>query len=439
MSDPTLIPSRDVARLLRVATSDAAGNTLRRWGLRPTGREAGRGGESLWSLAEVRKAIEGRVGRGYRSDLTYDAERGLAIADPMAPNLATHSLLVHLAFFGLAAICEAGGARLRMTWRDANYLSDGPPAGRLRPHLLGIDAASAATAVHGHACALAEGRDPGCLLQGATMTPRPPRPTSQQEHRRIQHARETVLDRLTAAPLLATWAQAMCMTEVSWQTARKPDGESSGGQFCYTNDNDGHPAHIFRRIVRHPLDTQPANSGAELLSKMRRLARDIAGLPVSALAASLTGVAAHQAKTPAHTIPGLAGDGATADSVLLWCALWAGAWLPRAYHWPPDLQLPHFTFAAWIGGLHDGRFAFPVWETLWTPAKVRTTLASAQLTTAATTHQEAPDDDAQRLAARAWLGARDISGLMSFPIRNIGTERAARRVAYTGQPLSLHN
>jgi hypothetical protein len=63
------ITATEAAELMGVATGRNARSQLDRWGVRPIGRAAGRGGESLYDTAEVRDAIATRPGRGARTDL----------------------------------------------------------------------------------------------------------------------------------------------------------------------------------------------------------------------------------------------------------------------------------------------------------------------------------------------------------------------------------
>lgn len=58
-----------VAEHIGAATASSARRTLGRWGVRPVGREAGRGGQNLYDPAQVKAAKAARPGRGHRSDL----------------------------------------------------------------------------------------------------------------------------------------------------------------------------------------------------------------------------------------------------------------------------------------------------------------------------------------------------------------------------------
>src|SRR5690606_2841203 len=64
-----LITASEAAALLGVASGRVARQTLARWGVRPTGRAPGRGGESLYPRDVVVDALRRRPGQGARTDL----------------------------------------------------------------------------------------------------------------------------------------------------------------------------------------------------------------------------------------------------------------------------------------------------------------------------------------------------------------------------------
>lgn len=64
-----MITATEAARLLGVSSGPNARRTLDRWGIQPTGRAPGRGGESLYDETAVRRALAQRPGRGARTDL----------------------------------------------------------------------------------------------------------------------------------------------------------------------------------------------------------------------------------------------------------------------------------------------------------------------------------------------------------------------------------
>lgn len=66
---PRTITSTQAAEVLGVANGDVARYTLARWGVKPVARQIGRGGENLYLLTEVRRALAARPGRGARTDL----------------------------------------------------------------------------------------------------------------------------------------------------------------------------------------------------------------------------------------------------------------------------------------------------------------------------------------------------------------------------------
>jgi hypothetical protein len=68
-------PTAETWTLTQAAAHIGAGSpasarvSLRRWGVKPTGREPGRGGESLYDAHAVRAAKAARPGRGARTDI----------------------------------------------------------------------------------------------------------------------------------------------------------------------------------------------------------------------------------------------------------------------------------------------------------------------------------------------------------------------------------
>lgn len=62
------LTATEAAAVMGVASGDGARRQLARWGVAAIGRGPGRGGESLYLTTEVLAAIEGRPGRGARTD-----------------------------------------------------------------------------------------------------------------------------------------------------------------------------------------------------------------------------------------------------------------------------------------------------------------------------------------------------------------------------------
>ncbi|MFE2486086.1 hypothetical protein ACFXGR_22850 [Streptomyces mirabilis] len=69
LKSPDLWTIATVAEYISATTTGSARKTLSRWGVKPVGREAGRGGESLYDPEQVRAAKASRPGRGTRTDL----------------------------------------------------------------------------------------------------------------------------------------------------------------------------------------------------------------------------------------------------------------------------------------------------------------------------------------------------------------------------------
>jgi CRISPR-associated protein Csb3 len=82
-----------------------------------------------------------------------------------------------------------------------------------------------------------------------------------------------------------------------------------------------------------------------------------------------------------------------------------------------------------------------MWHQPWRPARLRTVLAAGQLRAAATHALDLhPRDVAGELdiaAARRWLAARGVAGVMRFPIERFGSDSAPERRAMRGNPLAV--
>ncbi|OPC84259.1 hypothetical protein B4N89_27985 [Embleya scabrispora] len=70
MSEPTETWTlAQAAAHIRAGNPDSARVTLRRWGVKPVGRQPGRGGQNLYNAQAVRDAKANRPGQGARTDL----------------------------------------------------------------------------------------------------------------------------------------------------------------------------------------------------------------------------------------------------------------------------------------------------------------------------------------------------------------------------------
>jgi CRISPR-associated protein Csb3 len=92
------------------------------------------------------------------------------------------------------------------------------------------------------------------------------------------------------------------------------------------------------------------------------------------------------------------------------------------------------------GGLRDSQSDVASMKGLrrcdWRPARLRTVGAARQLRTDAAAglpDLRAPVTGTQAAAARTWLAARGVEGLVRFPIHRFGSDNAPERRAMSGE------
>jgi CRISPR-associated protein Csb3 len=339
-----------------------------------------------------------------------DFERG----DPYAA-------LSHLACYGLAAILEDAGHDVRLEWTDRL---------RTRPKVSGadIDEDRIGCLVKVHAARLIE--QDAWLTRNITLkgTPRglmSPRLTQfpdEQTWRQVQRSRHNVLDQL---------AEQRRLLDLRLLAAL--------GEPAYWNCDDKN--RILQDDGASRWEMQPRNQGSEIVgSRLRKLADAVAERSPAAIVAGLRGTAVRDEigndKVDSRTATGLASPGPT-DNALAWCALWGISQLPITPRISTNRRPAPAATSGHIGRSRNEWFCLPVWHQPWRPAKLRTILASAQLRTAAcdglpATVRDLPSQLAIT-AARRWLNARDVAGVIRFPIQRFGSDNAPERRAMCGQ------
>jgi CRISPR-associated protein Csb3 len=339
--------------------------------------------------------------------------------------------LSHLALYGLAAILEDAGCDLRLSWTGQL---------RTRPRISSptLDDEQIGHTVREHAVRLADpdawlSRD--ITLKGTArglMSPRltlfPDQPTWQ----RVQRARHSVLDRLTDQRRLLDLRFLAALGEPAY----------------WSRDNKDR---IMQDDGASRWEMQPRNQGSEIVgSRLRKLAAVVADRSAAAVVAGLRGEAVRDEiggdKPDSRTPTGLAAPGPT-DNAVAWCALWGISQLPIAMRIStggrsaPALTSGHFRQS------RSDWFYLPVWHQPWRPARLRTVLASAHLRTAAGAGLTASDGrrSAGRdmpspvavTAARGWLAARGVVGVIRFPIERFGSDNAPERRAMRGELVTV--
>jgi CRISPR-associated protein Csb3 len=339
------------------------------------------------------------------------------------------TLLCHTALYGLAAIAhDAGLPGIRISWTAGM---------QPRPclHGDGIDGEAIGAAVQDHARrhTTADSWVQHDLdLKGTARGLMSPRlgaigadPATWQ---RLQTSRHTVLDQLTQQYRWLDLRLLACL-----------------GEPCYWSSNrQGQP---LQDDGASRLEMQPRNQGSEFVgSRLRKLAATVAARTPQQVADGLTGTTVHDeagaGKVDSRTATGLAGPGPT-DNALAWCALWGLSQFPIAMRVNPGGPAAARAGTAVTSG-HLGRtrsewFHTPVWQHPWRPALLRSILASSHLSVAASAGlppRWAPTDPAL-VAARAWLSARGVAGVMRFPIARFGSDSAPERRAMHGEALPV--
>lgn len=326
------------------------------------------------------------------------------------------TLFSHLALYGLAAIVEdAGAVSARLRWT---------PGMQPRPCLDTdtTDLDELARIVHDHArrhTAHTDWVTEDLELGGKPRGLMSPRISVIGDDvgtwQTLQQARHTVVDDLTTGRALLDLRLLNALGEPAYW-ARKREGD-------WLQDNGA-----------SRLEMQPRNQGSEFVgSRLRKLAHAVATRDHDQIRAGLTGERATDEigkdAPDSRTPTGLANPGPT-DNALAWCALWGISQFPQAPRVGSD-NPPAAATTGHLGRTREEWFYTPVWTTAWTTARLRTILASRQLQTAATAALPPrwTAAEPQIAAARAWLAARGVIGVVRFPIARFGSDNAPERRA----------
>ncbi len=321
-------------------------------------------------------------------------------------------LLTHMVAYGLAAIVEAATRTPpTLSWTEGM-------APRARVAHAALPPAEMAGIVQGHAARLVhEDAWPQERIQLAgkprgLMSPRLAKVDHWPELTRRRHE---VLGRLTGED---TWLDQRFL----W----------SLGEPCYWSF--GSRDEIRQDDAASRLELQPRNQGSEIVgNRLSPLAQAVAGRTPEEIEQAFRGVVCRD--SVGHDAPdSRSGIGFRApgpvDDVVSWCALWGVSQFVLN-------RSPRSTTTA--GNLRDGRdewFFVPIWRGEWTPARLRTVLASAQLRAVAEESTgRNTDDSADAFATsdgRRWLLARGVKALVVFPVQRFGSASAPERRAQRG-------
>lgn len=331
-----------------------------------------------------------------------------------------YTLLSHMAMYGLGAILEAEGIRdVRLQWAGS---------GNPRPHVSApeADATGMAGVVATHASARAV--DGSWVQRDITLAGKPrglmsPRLSQFGEQgdlwQQIQMARHAVLDGLTDGQ---RWLDLRFIAAL--------------GEPCYWHRDD-RENRILQDDGASRLEMQPRNQGSEFVgNRLRKLARSVAQRDQGAILSGLLGDSVDDEiannTSDSRTATGLAGLG-PADNALTWCALWGISQFPIAYRAKgAAVTSGHLSYR------RQETFYVPMWRGRWRPARLRSVLASEELSVLAGKGLEGSRSTEMAISkARAWLTARGVDGVIRFPIQKFGSDNAPERRAMRGEPISV--
>lgn len=329
-----------------------------------------------------------------------------------------HVLLSHLALYGLGAILDdAGVPDVRLSWT---------PGMAALPRVSGdgLTAELVDEAVREHARARAV--EPSWVLRDVELKGKSrglmsPRLTPFEDPavwQRVQDARHHELEGLTDRH---AWSDLRFLAAL--------------GEPCYWSRNRQDDALQDDGASR--LEMQPRNQGSEFVgTRLRRLAGVVGARKAGTVATGIEGTSAVDEvgsdEVDSRTPTGLASPGPT-DNALAWCALWGIAQLPIA----PRINATALT-SGHLGRSRNEWFYVPVWGAAWRPSRLRSVLASRQLRDAAAAGLPVrwAGEPTRGVAARGWLAARGVLGVVRFPIQRFGSDSAPERRAMRGVRLS---
>jgi CRISPR-associated protein Csb3 len=326
-------------------------------------------------------------------------------------------LLSHLALYGLGAMLDdAGTVDVRVSWTPGMH-----PLPRVTGEALTSEVVD--KVVSGHARSRAADlswvqRD--VELKGKDRGLMSPRLTPLEEKsvwERVQGARHHELDLLTDS---RAWSDLRFLAAL--------------GEPCYWSRN--RQGVELQDDGASRLEMQPRNQGSEFVgTRLRKLAPAVGGRNPGAVAAGIEGTLPVDEigsdKVDSRTPTGLANPGPT-DNALAWCALWGIAQFPMAARINATGETSGHI------GRSRGEWSYvPVWESAWRPSRLRSVLASRQLQEVARTGLPGrwAVDPVREVAARSWLAARGVIGIVRFPIERFGSDSAPERRAMRGVTL----
>lgn len=331
-------------------------------------------------------------------------------------NQPPNSLLSHMACYGLASICEDSGlGDIRIGWTEGM---------EPRPAIDTVaEPEAVAQIVIDHASAHTSPRSwPGQSVphdvKRALMSPRLGKFGSAEVWSAVQSERHRVLDELTLPnarrPLDLRMIRALgepCYWRVYEQGPSKGEPRQDDGA--------------------SRLEMQPRNQGSEFIgSRLRKAGEHAAARSPMNVLEALAGSSLHDGtgknRPDSRSAAGLQPPGPV-DDVVSWCALWGIASAPTTYRLDARAQT---SICLRIG--RREYFYVPLWRGRWMPARLRTVLASRQLTEAARSLLDPASAPTRSHENILWLLDRGVAALVIFPVEVHGSASAPERRAALG-------
>jgi CRISPR-associated protein Csb3 len=336
-------------------------------------------------------------------------------------------LLTHMAAYGFAAIIEAAAETPpTLSWR-------GGVNPRLRIEHKSLSVPDMAQQVRDHATRLSNNDAwPGKRWEATDkglMSPRIPIEIKQQKQwKKLQQGRHEVLDALANA---GAWLDLRFLWSLGepcyWRKAS--NNKASNKRKDKTTEDDDQSAAVSR------LDLQPPNGGREVIAtRVAPLASDVSKRTPAQIVDAFHGTYLKDSRSKddgwdSRSAIGFRGRGPVDDAVS-WCAIWGIS------QFALNQALKVTTTASCM--IHDEQewVCIPVWQGQWTPARLRTILASRQLRATARAYLSTDDTDGSGDAVGStgakWLLARGVHALILFPFKVDVSSHAKPRHAQRG-------
>jgi len=199
------------------------------------------------------------------------------------------------------------------------------------------------------------------------------------------------------------------------------------GELCYwVNDKDGPQGFVNSR-----LDLQIRNGGKDIIERrVMPLVKYVAGQKPEEIVKAFLGEKPLNGFSQDNGVDnrGAVGFGGLGlvDGAITYCAIWGIS------QFALNRSRSGATTAGYIRHNRQEWICVPVWEGEWTPARLRTILASSQFYETAKAcidpkrenEDENRDEDQSVCGSRSWLAKRGVTGLITFEVKDRSTTKA---------------